>query len=81
MTEGEILELAPVWLAFNGKSVLHICLGLSCGHSCVFDAIINVNAFLVAPTWCDNSGHRRTFQMTLGSVYTDVVLHTRIQAL
>lgn len=33
------------------------------------------------PTWCDNCGHGHTFQMTLGSEDTDVVLRTQIQAL
>lgn len=40
-----------------------------------------MNAFLVAPTWRDNSGHGHTFQMTLGSEDTDVVLCPRVEAL
>lgn len=40
-----------------------------------------VNAFLLAPTWGDSSGHRHTFQMALGSEHADVVLHTQIQVL
>lgn len=40
-----------------------------------------MNAFLLAPTWCDNSGHRQTFQMTLGCKDADIVLCPGMQAL
>lgn len=42
---------------------------------------IRAEYFPVTHTWSDNSGDRHTFQMTLDSENTDVVLHTRIQAL
>lgn len=32
-------------------------------------------------TWCDNGGHRHTFQIILGGIDTDVILCPRVQVL